>query len=792
MNNDDKLREQMKSEPVPDRLKPENIKIMLDNEAPKKKRSGISMAGRIAAAAAACTVIGGTAAYSLNNGKLNKTNVSFSEAPASSSDSAKEEADIQKQASYMSGARNYDQVYNMFKAAADKYEEEREDEERYYKSDNAESSIAIEEYDGTAKSPQTNGIDGGLGSVADDTPEIPVIDGELPTEPNTEPDSEQGTEPATEPATEDTTEPTTEAATEEPKNDADPDHSETYYQEQDVLEADIVKTDGKRIYYIGEATGKDNIYRNYLRVADVKDGKFTGSTSIVLDDGLRNGEYLDITDMYVYNDMIAILGSNYYYSENCSEQRTFVSFYTTGDEPKLIDTYTQDGYFNDVRISPDGYMLLTSSYSTYTFRDINGSDEIKKYIPCYGMSKNFEAIEAEDILLPSEFDSSYRLDYTVIGSIDLNKQGSPEVRDIKTLAGHTGSIYCSADNLYSASGNWRADDTTDITRISIKGGNIEPQAACTINGWVNDQFSMSEYNGYFRVAATYTETKETFHRYTDDDGFIEGLWDRIKGESGGYYTYETIKKDNRVYVLDMDLNMVGSVEGLGINEEVKSASFSGNMAYIVTFRQTDPLYAVDLSDPANPVVLGELKINGFSTYMQPWGDGMLLGFGQDANDDGRITGLKLTMFDNSDPNNLKAVDTVTWDNEWLYDSDWNNREGKTESYFSSTALYERKALLIAPEKNIIGVPVQLDEYTYHEYSESDDKHTSQYVFFSFEDGKFVQKGDVTMSCNNWDYYERMSYFDRSIYIGDYVYTLAANKFVASDIHTFDITDELIF
>ena len=71
MNNDDKLREQMKSEPVPDRLKPENIKIMLDNEAPKKKRSGISMAGRIAAAAAACTVIGGTAVYSLNNGKFN-------------------------------------------------------------------------------------------------------------------------------------------------------------------------------------------------------------------------------------------------------------------------------------------------------------------------------------------------------------------------------------------------------------------------------------------------------------------------------------------------------------------------------------------------------------------------------------------------------------------------------------------------------------------------------------------------------------------------------------------------
>lgn len=803
MNNDDKLREQMKSEPVPDRLKPENIKIMLDNEAPKKKRSGISMAGRIAAAAAACTVIGGTAAYSLNNGKFNNKNATVSEASIqqdsreTGTKPAEKDTEIKKQASYMSGAKNYDQIYTMFKEAKLKSEKE----QNKYKSDDFVMKEADEDtVSAAAEAPMTNGGEytgstdakgGGFGAGGDTEPEVPIIDGELPTEPKTEPVTETTTEASTEPATETTTE----APTEEPTTEADPEHSDTYYQEQDVLEADIVKTDGKRIYYIGSAANKNQVFSNFLRVADVKDGKFTGHTSIELNSDFGDNENINVIDMYIYNDMIAILGTDSYCdeSDNYYYTHTFVSFYTTGDEPKLIDTYKQDGYYNDVRISPDGYMFLISEYSTCSFEEIGGSDNIRKYIPCYGMSKTFGAVEAEDILLPNEFDSALWLNYSIIGSIDLNKSGAPKVKDIKTLADHSGCIYCSADNLYSAAGRWENGNTTDITRISIKDGNIEPQAGCTIDGSVNDQFSMSEYNGYFRVAASYTEMKETFHRYSDDEGFIDGLWDRIKGENNGYYSYETVKQDNRVYVLDMDMNMVGMVDGLGINEQVKSASFSGNMAYIVTFRQTDPLYAIDLSDPANPVVLSELKINGFSSYMQSWNDGLLLGFGNDADDDGRVTGLRLTMFDNSDPNNLKAADVYTWTNDTsMNDYDWDNLEGKSESYYNSVGTFERKALLIAPEKNLIGVPIVLDTYKYNANYEPDYTSTSQYVFFSFEDGKFRLKGDITAVQNGWDTIYKAVRYDRALYIGDYVYTLSSNKFVASDIHTLDITDELVF
>ena len=243
----------------------------------------------------------------------------------------------------------------------------------------------------------------------------------------------------------------------------------------------------------------------------------------------------------------------------------------------------------------------------------------------------------------------------------------------------------------------------------------------------------------------------------------------------------------------MDMNLVGEVGDLGVGEQLKSASFSGDMAYVVTFRQTDPLYAVDLSNPAEPVVLDELKINGFSTYMQSWGDGLLLGFGQDADDNGRITGLRLTMFDNSDPNNLKAADVFTWNND--YDDDYDDVSSTTSKWYNSTAVWERKALLIAPEKNLIGIPIEETIENYDDNNGWRASITSQYVFFSFEDGKFVEKGNISDNWNNSDdepYFYNKTGFERAVYIGDYVYALSNSKFVAAAIDTLEVTDELVF
>ena len=112
------------------------------------------------------------------------------------------------------------------------------------------------------------------------------------------------------------------------------------------------------------------------------------------------------------------------------------------------------------------------------------------------------------------------------------------------------------------------------------------------------------------------------------------------------------------------LVQVGVVGGLGRTEQIRSVRFIGDLGYVVTFRQTDPLYTIDLSDPAKPAVAGELKILGYSAYLHPAGPGRLLGVGQDADAEGRTTGLQLSLFDISDPAAPKRIDAAGVGQAW--------------------------------------------------------------------------------------------------------------------------------
>ena len=405
-------------------------------------------------------------------------------------------------------------------------------------------------------------------------------------------------------------------------------------------------------------------------------------------------------------------------------------------------------------------MYLVSTYNSVSFDEIGTYENIEKYIPECGVDDSAECLPPEDILLPeNELDNSTNLSYTIIGSIDLTVSAQFTPADSKALAGYTGTLYSSANNIYTTVG-WV---DTDITRISVNGGNIIPSASCTVEGYVKDQFSMSEYNGYFRIATT-------VNKWTDNSNFFTDIFD-IPTES------EHIA-DNRVYVLDMDLNQVGYVGGFGENETIKSVNFSGNMGYVVTYEQTDPLFAIDLTNPAEPFITDEFKILGYSTYMQNWTDGLLLGFGVDADENGIENGIKLVMFDNSDPYNLQEVG--------LYSI---NRNENSSVY--SIGTWERKSLLIAPEKNLIGIPVNIYEWSNDDYNYSS-SDISKYMFFSYENGEFIPKGEISETISYEDKYNIFSQYDRAIYIGDYVYVVSANKFISADIETITITDEVNF
>lgn len=815
--NDEKVKKALENEEVPKELEPENIKKMLDEKAPSKKRKKISVAGRLVALSAACAVIvGSTVVYKSVNPKTtncpdrlvetSKNSVQDEESTVEESTSESEIQQLVKGNSYMTGAEDYEQIYTMIKEVSEKqhketgrglftagaksadnmmetavaenadnggvYEEAFDDME--YDEAPMQSVAGEESSSYVLEEPSDEPAGYGAGEESSEITEEPeeIIDGEF---------SESSAEKSSE------AEESSESEEPAEENSDDEEYSDTYNQEENVLEADIVKTDGKSIYYVHN--DYDDDYNNVpsINYASVDKGTFTSSGKIDIDEavsGCFGAEYetdVSVQDMYLYNDMLVVLGTVSGYNESDTGEdywydyktSCFVTFYTTDETPQLIDTYYQDGSYHDVRISPDGYMYLITDYYSMDFACIEESTQIERYIPSCGLSEDVECIPAGDILLPDDaFEDMYNLSYTVIGSLDLTQSGTFSAVDSKALAGYTGDIYCSGANLYTTVG-W---DETEITRISIGGGMINPEACGTVSGRVNDQFSMSEYNGYFRIAVTNDEYEEVYHSYYDE--YDESAWARVKdklmGEESGYYSQELIKRDNRLYVLDMDLNVVGSVSDFGIDEEIKSVKFSGDTAYVVTYEQTDPLFAIDLSDPTNPTILDEFKILGYSTYMQEWGDGLLLGFGVNADENGIENGLKLTMFDNSDPYNLDALATYViegTDDEWIY----------------SEAKWEHKALLIAPEKNIIGVPV-VSEKNYYGYDTYDELNSvSKYMFFSYDNGEFTLKGEISKTYGPWD-----NNFSRALYIGDYVYAVSGDSFVSADIETITECDRVDF
>ena len=751
LNNNERVREFLEQESVPEEISPENMKIMLDEKAAVKKRKKISMAGKITAMAASLALIVGTAVGTAGlvrnfGGSTPKIGL-IADNDEPKKNSADKSETVSTGNSYMAGAESYGQIYNLLKAESKK----RGDANCVTGADGgtfgAENGVAADNFEEAADESSV-AVD-----IDDDIYYDESKDESAPEESFDSANGAEGNE-----------------------------FSKTYDQEEGVLEADIVKTDGKRIFYLSNLETYDEVGFHEscnLNIAEVNDGNFTNTMTInvapeVKNEGVGWNVNINVNDMYLYNDMIAIIGNvnsyrdsytinsakgldddymidDYSYENNNS---CFVSFYTNEDSPQLIGTYWQDGGYGDVRISPEGYMFLVSTYYSCDWNNIEGEDDIEAYIPKCGVDEGVRCLPASDILLPGGgIDNSDILSYTVIGSIDLTSSGQFSPVDSKALAGYTGNLYSSAENIYTTIG-WT---DTEITRISTAGGIITPAASGKVEGYLKDQFSMSEYNGYFRIATTIEK------------------WENINNETGidGVFTEQApdVYRDNCVYVLDMELNQVGKVDGFGEDETIKSVNFSGDMGYVVTYEQTDPLFAIDLSNPAEPFITDEFKILGYSTYMQKWTDGLLLGFGVDADEEGIENGVKLTMFDNSDPYDLKAVGT--------YAVNSLNRE---EYYIYSNAVWERKALLIAPEKNLIGVPVSQENWYYDNYN-----CTSKYMFFSYENGEFIPLGEISNEMSDYNEYE-MFMFDRAVYIDDYVYAICDGKMVSADTATITVKD----
>ncbi len=698
MNNDDRIKNAMQNHEIPKELEPENISKMLKDKkidrSKIKSSSNISRRARIVrftATAAACAVLV-TGVLSIYN--HNKNGLTDGGLKSSHSSQATSTESTNTLGNYMAGANSYNEIYD---AVTRSYKQQQKED------DNGGGIAGFFKSIFGSKDMDTNTTSS---AYAEKGEADGITDGAMATEDTEYSDNMNGT------------------------GDSD-DFSNTITQVEGVEEADIIKTDGKNIFYVvGQklyaVTAKDGVF------GEIQSHKINGNIiSMFLVDGKIVLIYSEYSDYYkTYSDDVEYYTENYRYDIIGSSTTSVITFDVSDGKLSLESTYTQDGSYSDSRMIGNTLYLISNKYNMQVGL-IDDAEDIEAYVPSYTCGTQTSFVEPDDILIPSNWKNEYSgLNYAIIGGIDINNMSEPV--SIKALADYSGQLYCSQNNIYITGSIYDNNaNRTSITRLAIDNGNIQPMATGKVDGYVLNQFSMSEYNSYFRIATT-------------TDGFSSGTADRSNG----------------VYVLNEKLEIVGSVDDFGKTESIKSVNFSGDIAYVVTYMQTDPLFAIDLSNPTSPTIRGELKINGYSSYMHSWSDGLLLGFGVDADEKGFEKGVKLVMFDVSDNGDLKENGIVVL-----------NTETMGRSYVYSEAVYDHKQLLIDAEKNIIGFPVITDAYSY-------------YFMFKYENGEFKQIGYINNSNTS------NLYFNRAVYIGEYVYMFSSESAVSASINDMTKVDEI--
>ena len=486
--------------------------------------------------------------------------------------------------------------------------------------------------------------------------------------------------------------------------------STTNNQVQGVDESDLVKNDGKYIY---------SVNKSELVITDSNNGdpKVISKTTLS-----ENGEA--VSGLFVNGDRLAVILESYRYSIESLNVRLLILDISDKENVKEIKNIGQNGYYANSRMIGNTVYLL----SNYWLKDNIEKDKPETYVPCV----DGKSIDASKICIIEDFENPT---YLVVSAFDLT---SGEVLDSTAVLGGAENVYCNTENLYyTFTKNSRTDDgkkveyktATTIVKLSL-GEELETVATGVVAGRPLNQFSMDEYNGNLRIVTT-VETQTTY-----------------KNKSNATESYSSTS-DNALYVLDGALKRVGAIEKLAEGERVYSVRFDGEIGYFVTFRQVDPLFTVDLSNPQKPEILSELKIPGFSEYLHPFGEGKLFGFGKSATELGQVEGLKISMFDVSDPENVSENHVTKIDAPW------------------SEASENHKAIMVDVNKNIIAF-LGTDNFS----------HTNLYVYGYDSENGFFEKAVCYVN-------DSYNFGTRFVWINDYFYLVSADGITVFSLDTFE-------
>lgn len=485
------------------------------------------------------------------------------------------------------------------------------------------------------------------------------------------------------------------------------DYSTTNLQMEGVDESDIAKIDGSYIYTVED---------KYIVITDIRDGKLKEVTRFLPKDC---GTADRVMEIYVDGDQLILVVQCYETSleedsafcyEMNGKSTTQIQVYSIVDRknPEFEGRLIQDGYYNTSRKIGDIVYLFTQYYMT---SDVVGyvEKEYTSVIP----KVNGEKVAAGEIYLPESSGESGIL----VSSLDVNKPD--KVLDSKLVISGYAQTYISKDALYLYEEDYDGAMITNIAKFALDEGRISGVAAVAVRGYVRDTFAINASDGYLRVLTT---------------------------------DYSTEDEMNALYILDENMKLTGQLTGIAPGEEIYAARFMGNTGYFVTYRNTDPLFTVDLSDPAKPEIIGELKVTGFSEYLHFWDDTHLLGIGYESDENtGSIENIKLSMFNIENPGEVTEEAKLV-----LKDVDY------------SEALYDYKSVIISKDKNLIGLVCE-------DYSGSRTKQT--YQIYSYENGTFKKQAEIPGI--NRANYENV----RGMYSGNVFYL-----WINDNITSYDMTD----
>ena len=538
------------------------------------------------------------------------------------------------------------------------------------------------------------------------------------------------------------------------------DYSKTNIQVKDVDEPDVVKTDGTYLYILSNS----KIY--IVKAYPAENAKVLSIITFEDDANVHN--------FFININRLIVFGASYRYPAEFEEKKnkseyfpyywsistTIIDIYDLAnkEDPKPLKEIELDGSFFNARMIGDYIYIITSEYTRNFYYNIDGNKTIN--LPEIRVNDQKRCISLEDIYYIND---TKKVDsMTHIISIDI--YGST-IDQKNFLLGSSQNMFVSNNNIYLAcqeygyynlfwESKYCCEQATIVHKISIDNGEIFYKAKGTVPGYTLNQFSMDEHNGFFRIATQ--------------------IWDYDSGSN------------TNLYILDENMNLTSKIEGIAPGERMHSARFIGNKAYLVTFKKVDPFFTLDLSDPYDAKIIGELKIPGYSDYLHPYDENHIIGIGKDTvepqeeyswtRDFAWYQGLKIALFDVSDLENPKEISKVIIGDRGT----------------DTPVLYDHKSFLFDKERELLVLPVSLYEISDYDKTQNNGYTGSIYGTFKFQ-GAFVYKinpengfefiGKITHineTENPNDYYYRChsysSHITRTLFIDDILYTIS-NDFI---------------